>query len=88
MLTNAIFTRMLPNRTVMKRRLGSSRNLMMDRLLLFLSPLILWIWTLDRAVMAVSEPEKKEEHPIKQTKPRIWMNALSISTLEDTRLHI
>jgi hypothetical protein len=43
----------------------------MDRLLFFLSPLILWISTFERAVKAVSEPEKKEEHAIKKAKPKI-----------------
>jgi hypothetical protein len=53
----------------------------MDWLLFFLSPLILWISTLESAVNAVSEPEKKEEHTIKRANPIKYRNMLIMFNL-------
>jgi hypothetical protein len=42
----------------------------MYRLFFLLSPFILCVSTLERAVRAVSEPEKNEEQAIKKAKPK------------------
>ena len=80
MLTKAIFTSMLPNRTVINSLRGSSTNLAMAELLRRLFARILSTWPLVKADRAVSDPEKNEDNPIRIPRPMKW-NRMSVTSI-------
>ncbi len=69
MVTNAMFTSVLPKSTVMNSRRGSSRNRTTAALPPVPSLRILWTWVRVNAERAVSDPEKKAEQSMSRPTP-------------------